>query len=147
MKNPENYDEKMGMKVTARVSLGYGERYDIVKAVIYPDTESLLSQVQTLTTRISACARGMMFECIANRFDSIAKTGSYPENAPEVVQAHASFCVGNGIVASVQGVAIDLANPSNAAEMPPFEQEAIEQAEKVLIMYLLAAFSYGKEVS
>lgn len=146
MQNPKNYD-KMGVEVTAKVSLGYGERHDTVKAVIYPDAGSLLSQVQDLATRTSACARTMMFVKVANRFNRIAKAGIYPEDAPEVVQARVSFSVGNGIVASIQGVAIDLADPSNAAETLPFEPEAVERAEKALVMYLLTAFAYGKEVS
>lgn len=141
MQNPKNYD-KMGVEVTAKVSLGYGERHDTVKAVIYPDAGSLLSQVQDLTTRTSACARTMMFVKVANRFNRIAKAGIYPEDASEVVKAHASFIVGNCILASIQGVAIDLANPSNAAEMLPFEQDAVEQAGKKLIMHLLSAFAY-----
>ena len=144
MKNPKNYD-KTSIEVTACISLGCGERHGYVKAVIHPDAGSLLSQVQTLTERTCAYARTMMFVKVANRFNGIAKAGIYPEDAPEVVKAHASFIVGDGIMASIQGVAIDLANPSNAAEMLPFEQKALEQAEKALVMYLLAAFSYGKE--
>lgn len=145
MRNDPN-KENAGTEIVAKVSLSGAMRQEEITAAISPDAMTLLSQVQDLATRTSACARAMMFQKVADRFNSIAKAGNYPEDAPEVIHAHASFIVGNGIVASMQGVEIDFANLSNAAETLPFEQEAVEQAEKALVMYLLAAFAYGKEV-
>ena len=142
-----NSKTNVGIVVNAKVSLGCGECHDNVQAAIYPDAMTLLPQVQTLTTRVCARARAMMFEHVANRFNTVSKTGIYPEDTPEVMQANVRFFVGNGIVASMQGTEIDFGNPSNIAEMLPFEHEAVEQAEKALVMYLLAAFAYGKEVS
>lgn len=145
MRNEPN-KEDAGIEVVAKVHFGGAKSQEEIKAVIIPDAMTLLSQVEALTTRTSACARAMMFQKVADRFNSIAKAGNYPEDAPEVIQAHVSFIVGNGIVASMQGVAIDFANPCNIAETLPFEQDEVEQAEKELVMYLLSTFVYGKEV-
>ena len=131
---------EMGIEVTAEVSLSNTDSCEEIRITISPDVVTLLPQVKNLMQRIYICARGMMFQKLANKSAEISASGIFPEYKHETVQAHAVVSVPGGIVTVINGNEVDFV-PSDIANTVVFEYELLKQAREKLVIQLLTDFA------
>lgn len=128
------------IEVVAEVALGNIESSEQIKITFSPDVAALLPQAETLLRRIHARARAMMFQKLADRYNDISCTGTFPEYKAETIRVHATISMPGGIIASLNSAEINFA-PKDIGETCVFEHEDIIRAKGELLLQLLAGFA------